>query len=128
MKRLIIVLIVALIVPGLGCQRMRRGARCRPGLPTYNQPAAQAPYGGCTNPAPAYPPSNAGYPGAYAPPPMSGAMSTGPIQTEPMEGQVYTQQRPVITDRVVSGPVMTSQTPGGVITIPGPESAPLPGG
>ena len=78
MKRLVIVLILALILPNVGCQRMRRGARCRPGLPTYNQPAAQgAPCAsGCANPAAASyaPPAAAGYPGTYAPPPSAGAM------------------------------------------------------
>ena len=105
MKRLVIVLILALILPNVGCQRMRRGARCRPGLPTYNQSHDQG-VAPCTS--------------GYADP-------AGMMMSPPVEGQVYTQQRPIITDTVVSGPVVSSPSSSSVTTVPGPESAPIPG-
>ena len=115
MKRLVIVLILALILPNVGCQRMRRGARCRPGLPTYNQSHDQGAA-----------PCTSGYMdptvGSYAPSPPAGVMMNTPV-----EGQVYTQQRPIITDTVVSGPVVSSPSSTSVTTVPGPESAPIPG-
>jgi hypothetical protein len=156
MKRLELVLLLMLVTAvATGCQSGKwrlRGARCRPGMtmPTYAQTSVPPPAAAPCNtayPSPGYPPT--GYPAAGYPSPgfvpggnvQGGYVQGGYVQgdgimpgetitsenagevfpTNPIEeGQTQRLQRPYFDSPVVEG------EGGNVITIPGPETGPLP--
>ncbi len=126
MKRIFVLLIlVGLVVPTAGCRLdclRNRGARCRSSAPvpsfqmprTFSQPSA---YGQeCNQPVYVQPGGMSTGDSYSSGNVIMDQFPTGPIQTE---GEMV--QRPI-----VSSDVMNGIQEGSVITVPGPESAPLP--
>ncbi len=109
MKRLILLMVLVTLVAGMtGCRsRMlgRRGARCRPEPPPAHMPMQPGCEPTCGNPLP-------------------------PQQVIVPQGQIITEGPPIVTQPIETGPIIEQ---GGqvverqIITVPGPESAPLPG-
>jgi hypothetical protein len=158
MKRLKLLFIILLATAvTTGCQHGRwrlRGARCRPGMtmPTYAQTTVPAVPGAAVAapcqpgyPAASYPPAGlaptgyapGGYmmPGGYMPGgyiPSEGFVPGETVTSDNAVGEFQTTPIPMDGTTEVQRPYFESPqaegTVGDVITVPGPETGPLPSG